>query len=172
MTLKDIDFGTNSVTFSAWVYITGTNGGDPVLFANKDWNSGNNAGILVCPHTNGTLIVNFSDGTSAGRVDLKPNYPTDMLGRWMHLLVVVDREAGEIRVSFDFGDFVSASLGSKNASTPLDGAYDLVIGQDGTTSYKDNGNVYLKGYVDDFIIFSGAFDEGDLKALEEYYSAQ
>ena len=172
VTLKDIDFGTNSVTFSTWVYITGTNGGDPVLFANKDWNSGNNAGILVCPHTNGTLIVNFSDGTSAGRVDLKPNYPTDMLGRWMHLLVVVDREAGEIRVSFDFGDFVSASLGSKNVSTPLDGAYDLVIGQDGTTSYKDNGNVYLKGYVDDFIIFSGAFDESDLKALEEYYSAQ
>ena len=169
VTVKDIEFGTNSVTFSTWIKIDGFNGGDPVLFGNKNWNSGNNAGILVCPHSNGTLIVNFSDGTQSGRVDMKPAYPTDMLGRWMHLLVVIDREAGEMRVSFDFGDFITVSLGERNANTPLDGAYDLVIGQDGTTAYKDNGNVYLKGYIDDFIIFSGAFDETDLKALEEYY---
>ena len=172
VTIKDLEFGTSSVTFSTWVKISGTNGSDPVLFANKDWDSGNNAGILVSPHSNGTLIVNFSDGTSSGRVDLKPTYPTDMLNRWMHILVVIDREAGEMRVSFDFGDFVCASLGEKNSNTPLDGVYDLVVGQDGTTSYKDNGNVYLKGYVDEFIIFSGAFDMDDVKALEEYYNQQ
>ena len=169
VTVKDLELGTGSITFSTWVYISGTNGGDPALFGNKDWNSGNNAGILVCPHTNGTLIVNFSDGTSAGRVDLKPSYPTDMYNRWMHLLIVIDKEACEMRVSFDFGDFISTPLGENNRSTPLDGSYDLVIGQDGTTSYKSNGNVYLKGYVDDFIIFSGAFNADDVAALEEYY---
>ena len=87
----------------------------------------------------------------------------------MHLLIVIDKEACEMRVSFDFGDFISVSLGENNRGTPLDGNYDLVIGQDGTTSYKSNGNVYLKGYVDDFIIFSGAFNADDVTALEEYY---
>ena len=169
VTVKDLELGTDSITFSTWVYISGTNGGDPVLFGNKDWDSGNNAGILVCPHTNGTLIVNFSDGTKAGRVDLKPNYPTDMLNRWMHLLVVIDRDAGEMRVSFDFGDFISTSLGD-NKNNSLDGDYDFVIGQDGTTSYMNDGNVYLKGYVDDFIIFRGAFDMDDVHTLEEYYN--
>ena len=169
VTVKDLELGTGSITFSTWVKITGTNGGDPVLFGNKDWDSGNNAGILVCPHANGTLIVNFSDGTKEGRVDLKPTYPTDMLNRWMHLIVVIDKEAGEMRVSFDFGDFISVSLSDVSKNASLDGNYDLVIGQDGTTSYKDNGNVYLKGYVDEFIIFSGAFDENDVKALEDYY---
>ena len=170
VTVKDLELGTGSITFSTWVYISGTNGGDPALFGNKDWNSGNNAGILVCPHTNGTLIVNFSDGTSAGRVDLKPSYPTDMYNRWMHLLVVIDKEACEMRVSFDFGDFISVSLGENNRSTPLDGNYDLVIGQDGTTSYKDNGNIYLKGYIDEFIIFDGALDKTDFAYLKEYYT--
>ena len=170
VTVKDLELGTNSVTFSAWVKVTGMNGNDPVLFANKDWNSGNNPGLLVCLHANGTLIVNFSDGTAANRVDLKPTYPTDMLNRWMHILVVIDREAGEMRVSFDFGDFVSISLQEKNASTSLDGAYDFVIGQDGTTTYKDGGNVYLKGYIDDFMIFDGAFNENDLDELKEYYN--
>ena len=169
VTVKDLELGTGSYTFSTWVYISGTNGGDPVLFANKDWSSGKNAGILVCPHTNGTLIVNFSGGTTAGRVDLKPSYPTDMLNRWMHLLVVIDKDAGEMRVSFDFGDFISTSLGD-NKGNSLDGDYDLVIGQDGTTSYMNGGNVYLKGYVDDFIIFRGAFDMDDVRALKEYYS--
>ena len=172
VTVNDLKLGTGSITFSTWVYISGTNGGDPALFGNKDWDSGNNAGILVCPHTNGTLIVNFSDGTSSGRVDLKPAYPTDMLNRWMHILVVIDKEAAQMRVSFDFGDFISVSLGEKHENTSLDGNYDLVIGQDGTTSYKTGGNVYLKGYVDDFIIFSGAFDASDVKALEEYYNQQ
>ena len=76
-------------------------------------------------------------------------------------------------LSFDFkasgGGNILEIYASEASCQQGDGAYDLVIGQDGTTAYKDNGNVYLKGYVDDFIIFSGAFDEIDLKALEEYY---
>ena len=84
----------------------------------------------------------------------------------MHLTVVYDIEKNEIRVSFDFGDFLVGKLTPENYGGSIDGAYDLAIGEDGTNNYS----AYIKGYIDEFMIFDGAFDNDDLTALEEYYN--
>ena len=162
--LEDFSSGSKSITFATWLKVTHLEGGDPVIFANKSWQSGKNAGILVCIHSDGKLRVNIADGSN--RTDYLVDYPTDMLDGWMHLTVVYDMEKNEIRVSFDFGDFLVGKLTPENYGDSLDGAYDLAIGEDGTNVYT----AYIKGYIDEFMIFDGAFDADDLASLEEYYN--
>ena len=162
--LKDLSLGAKSVTFTTWLKVTYLEGGDPVIFANKSWSSGKNAGILMCIHSDGKLRVNIADGSN--RTDYLISYPTDMLDGWMHLTVVYDMEKNEVRVSFDFGDFLIGKLTPENYGDKLDGAYDLAIGEDGTNAYT----AYIKGYIDEFMIFDGAFDADDLASLEEYYN--
>ena len=118
----------------------------------------------MCIHSDGKLRVNIADGSN--RTDYLVDYPTDMLDGWMHLTVVYDMEKNEIRVSFDFGDFLVGKLTPENYGDSLDGAYDLAIGEDGTNVYT----AYIKGYIDEFMIFDGAFDADDLASLEEYYN--
>lgn len=162
--IEDFNPGASSITFATWLKINKLEGGDPVIFANKSWSSGKNAGILVCLHSTGELRVNVADGTN--RTDFIVSYPTDILDGWMHLTVVYDIEKNEIRVSFDFGDFLVGKLTPENYGGSIDGAYDLAIGEDGTNNYT----AYIKGYIDEFMIFDGAFDNDDLTALEEYYN--
>ena len=162
--IEDFNPGANSVTFATWLKVTKLEGGDPVIFANKSWSSGKNAGILVCLHSTGELRVNIADGTN--RTDFIVAYPTDILDGWMHLIVVYDVENNEIRVSFDFGSFLTGKLTPENYGDSIDGAYDLAIGEDGTNGYS----AYIKGYIDEFMIFDGAFDQNDVSDLEEYYN--
>ena len=162
--IKDFSPGANSITFATWLKISNLEGGDPVIFANKSWSSGKNAGILVCAHSTGELHVNVADGTN--RTDFKVAYPTDMLDGWMHLIVVYDIEKNEIRVSFDFGEFSIGKLTPENYGDSINGAYDLAIGEDGTNNYS----AYIKGYIDEFMIFEGAFDQEDVALLEAYYT--
>ena len=162
--LEDLSLGARSVTFTTWLKVTYLEGGDPVIFANKSWSSGMNAGILVCVHSDGRLRVNIADGSN--RTDYLISYPVDMLDGWMHLTVVYDMQKNEVRVSFDFGDFLVGKLTPENYGDTLDGAYDLAIGEDGTNAYT----AYIKGYIDEFMIFDGAFDAEDLAALEKYYN--
>ena len=162
--IEDFEPGAKSITFSTWLKITKLEGGDPVVFANKSWSSGSNAGILVCVRSTGELQVNIADGTN--RTDFNVSYPTDMLDGWMHLIVVYDIEKNEIRVSFDFGDFLVGKLTPENYGDSINGAYDLGIGEDGTNEYS----AYFKGYIDEFMIFDGAFDADDVAALEKYYN--
>ena len=162
--VEDFNPGANSITFATWLKINRLEGGDPVVFANKSWSSGKNAGILICLHNTGTLRVNIADGTN--RTDFIVDYPTDILDGWMHLIVVYDVENNEIRVSFDFGDFLTGKLTPENYGGSIDGAYDLAIGEDGTNEYS----AYIKGYIDEFMIFDGAFVQSDVDALEEYYN--
>ena len=162
--LKDFKPGASSITFATWLKISGLEGGDPVIFANKSWSSGKNAGILVCVHSTGELRVNVADGTN--RTDFTVSYPTDMQSGWMHLIVVYDIEKNEIRVSFDFGEFAIGKLTPENYGDSINGAYDLAIGEDGTNNYS----AYIKGYIDEFMIFDGAFDQSDVAHIEEYYN--
>ena len=162
--IEDFNPGANSITFATWLKITKLEGGDPVIFANKSWSSGKNAGILICLHSTGELRVNIADGTN--RTDFIISYPTDILDGWMHLIVVYDVENSEIRVSFDFGDFLIGKLTPENYGGSIDGAYDLAIGEDGTNSYS----AYINGYIDEFMIFDGAFVQSDVDNLEKYYN--
>lgn len=164
VTIDNFDIGTNTLTFSTWVKVDSLIGDDPVVFANKNWRSGMNAGILVCVHSYGYIHVNISNGNV--RTDLKVNYDKNALNEWMNIIVVVDRTENRVGLSINFGEITFMDLNSGLQESSLNTEYDLVIGQDGTTAYTS----YLKALVDDFMIFNGAFDQNDVSALKEYYN--
>ena len=83
----------------------------------------------------------------------------------MHVTLVVDRAAGEIRIALDFGAFQVFAMPESLKASSFD-AYDVLnIGQDGTGAYSSP----LSGTVDEFMIFDGALTAEDLAKLATYY---
>ncbi len=162
ISIPDYAPGTDSFTVSLWVNTQGVNS-DPPLFSNKDWSSGNNSGYALCLRSDGDVRFNVGDGSN--RMDMSHRLPTDFRAGWMHVALVVDREAGEVRIALDFGDFQIQALPEALKGASFD-AYNLLnIGQDGTGSYSAS----LAATVDEFMVFDGAMTQTELAALAEYY---
>ena len=106
-------------------------------------------------------------GNGSARIDKEISLPHDYQSGWMHLVLVVDREAGEIRISIDFGDFVVISMTSEMKAASADAFDVLNIGQDGTGSYPAK----LTATVDELMIFDGALSQEEIALLKDYYSA-
>ncbi len=162
ISIPDYAPGTDSFTVSLWVDTQGVNS-DPPLFSNKDWSSGGNSGYALCLRSDGDVRFNVGDGSN--RMDMSHRLPDDFRTGWMHVALVVDREAGEVRIALDFGDFQTQALPETLKDDSFD-AYNLLnLGQDGTGSYSAS----LAATVDEFMVFDGAMTQTELAALAEYY---
>ena len=171
LNIKDFKLGAGSYTISMWVKsATPTNGYSPMI-TNKPMSSeadgfvyanGRYASVERQDHY-GYLNV-AKDGQYAS---VKNNMPKSYIHGWLHVTVILDRESGEIRLAYDFGDFERQAL--PETVTPgvsLDNAYDyLTIGEapDGNAAYKSGIAI------DEFMIFEGAFDESDMQGLKRYF---
>lgn len=84
-----LNMGTNSFTLEAWVSPV-AQAIDPVIVANKDWNSGNNVGYALYQE-DGMYKFNISDGVTRinGYTDIV--IATATPNKWDHLAVVVQR---------------------------------------------------------------------------------
>ena len=162
VSLKNYAPGKNSFTVSFWMQTDGMDS-DPVIFSNKDWNNGKNSGLVLSLRYAKSLRFNMGDGSN--RIDADATLPGDYQDGWMHVTVIVDREKGEISICYDFGAMSTTKIPTALLNASLD-AYDVLnIGQDGTGNYK----VGLPATLDEFMIFDGAFDRGDISALATYY---
>ena len=162
ISIPDYAPGTDSFSVSMWVKTTGVSS-DPSLFSNKDWNNGALEGYVLSIRSSNDIKFNLGDGES--RVDLEKLLPSNYQSGWMHVLLVVDRTAEEIRLAVDFGKFTSASLPAGMKGVSFDGYDVLNIGQDGTGNYGAS----LAATVDEFMVFDGALTADDVAALAEYY---
>ena len=153
--------GTDSFSVSLWLK-TGGVSSDPALFSNKNWDYGGNPGYILS--INSGSAVKFNLGNGSGRVDVEYKLPLDYKNNWIHMTLVVDREANEIRFAFDFGEFQTYTMGEEWRSVSFDAANVLNIGQDSTGNYAA-----LSGEIDEFMIFDGALTEEDLASLAAYY---
>ena len=153
--------GTGSFSVSLWVNTNGVTS-DPPLFSNKNWNNGNLSVFVFCLKPG---AIQFNAGDGSNRMDMSEQLPLNYTTGWMHLTLVVDREAGEVRISIDFGAFRTMAIPEALKNASFD-AYDVLnIGQDGTGSY----GAALSATVDEFMIFDGALTDADLAKLAEYY---
>ena len=153
---------TDSFSISLWVNTTGVTK-DPPLFSNKDWDSGKNPGYLLSINENGGLKFNAGDGSN--RTDLEVTLPLDYRYGWMHVILVVDSAAGQIKIAVDFGEFKTLTLPEALRESPFDALDVLTIGQDSTGVYY----VPLTASIDEFMIFDGALTEAELAQLAAYY---
>jgi hypothetical protein len=107
-------------------------------------------------------------GNGSDRMDKEIPLPADYSIGWMHLTLVMDRVAGQIRISVDFGEFVTIAMPASIKDASADAFGVLNIGQDGTGNYSAK----LTATIDEFMIFDGAFEQKDVSALAEYYGIQ
>lgn len=153
--------GTDSFTVSLWLNTKGVTS-DPAILSNKDWNGGSNPGYVLSLRSGD---IKFNAGNGDSRMDSTVTLPRDFRGGWMHVTLVVDRTAGEIRIALDFGDFGVFAIPDSLKESSLDAFNVLNIGQDGTGAYSSS----LSASVDEFMLFDGALTREDLAKLAEYY---
>ena len=152
----------DSFSVCFWMKTDGVNG-DPIILSNKDWASGVNRGYALSLRA---YDFHFNAGNGGSRVDIKPALPLDYADGWVYVVMVVDREAGVVRFSFDFEAFEENSLEPlKNA--PFNAFDKLNIGQDGTGKYESK----LSAALDEFVMVNGVLTEADLAALAAHYGA-
>ncbi len=114
----------------------------------------------------GNLLVRCnSDGTSAQRASQHfPNLPAD---EWLHVALVIDREAAQIRgyLNGDNQGWIAGGGGPPSDSLSgwgdIDSEVPLVMGQ------RDDGNGTLLGVVDDVRIFNHAMTQIEIQAAME-----
>lgn len=159
---QDFKPGTDSFTISFWIKTEGTNG-DPVILSNKDWNSGLNRGFVLSLRNTEDIV--FNAGNGAVRMDMGAFMPLDYNEGWMHVLLIVDRAAGQVRLSYDFGAFTTADIPAALMAASFDGIDGLNIGQDGTGQYAHP----LPATMDELMIFDGVLTDSDVAALAAYY---
>ncbi len=159
--LKDFTVGTDSFSAVLWMK-AGSIGSDPSLFSNKDWNSGSNPGFILSLRSGD---VKFNAGNGSTRMDKEYPFPIDYKDGWVHLTLVVDREAGEVRFAYDFGDFITVEIPAAMKDSSFDAYKNLCIGQDGTKNYS----AALPAVLDEFVLIDGVLSGEDVKALAEIY---
>ena len=158
--------GTNSFTLAFWINLE-TVTGDPVIISNKDWETGKNPGFAISPRNGSYMRLNFGDGSN--RIDCDIDLPADYATGWMHVIAIVDRDAGKISLCFDFGEIVSVDIPDSLKDTSLTTVFtSLNIGQDGTGEYEYS----LPATVDEFMIFDGVFGAEDVEALANYFGIE
>lgn len=170
LNIKDFKIGTGSYTISMWIKSsTPTNGYSPII-TNKRMSSGADGFVFALGRyssVEGYDHYGFFNVAKGGSVGIKQNMPKDYIYGWMHITLVIDRENGLLRLAYDFGDFYTVDLPhSISASSSLNTAYDyLTIGEapDGNADYKSGVAI------DELMIFEGAFDTDDMRALVEYF---
>lgn len=157
------DPANNSFTVTVWAKVSEITG-DPALFTTKAWASGSYKGFALGINDGGYIHANIGDGSN--RVDRKPNLPENFLNEWVHYTFVVDRIAGEMKISINFGEFITETIPDKLINAPFAGEGALFIGQDATGDYEYGE---MTAVVDDLMIFDHALTQENLAELAALY---
>lgn len=178
---------TNGFTFSFWTKLEAI-GSDPVLFANSDWDSGNNPGFIFC--TDGALTytgpgsegrgwlvkITGDAGGVSNRMDWRANEMTPQAppladNQWHMVTVSLDQAAKLLHVYIDAHEFVKVPPMDLNIlQGPLwDGAndYPFTIWEDGTGQYNSGSDTRkeLSGFVDDLRVYNKALTAAEVNAI-------
>jgi hypothetical protein len=155
----------NSFSVALWMKTEGTGGPevDPCILSNKDWAGGTNIGFVF---TLRGRDVKFNVGVGGpARLDAEYPLPLDYADGWVYVVLVVDREAGVIRLSYDFEKFETVAIPEELLDTSLNTGYGVNIGQDGTGQYA----LHLPAILDEFLIVDGILTDQDVAALKAHY---
>lgn len=158
-TPSDLDFGENvSFSLSFWTKFTGV-ASDPALIANKDWNSGGNAGWIVATAGDGRLQWNM--GPNREDFDSAGGVLND--GNWSHVAITFDRNGSAL--TYLNGEVIDiediSGLRDLNSGLPTN------IGEDGTGTYNgENGSPGISdGMMDELGIWRRVLTQQEVEAI-------
>ncbi len=168
LTINNYSLGTDSYTISAWVNLHLIDG-DPVLFGNKDWDSGSNPGIVIVAKED--LFRYSANAESGARID--SDYPfsgspiTEAYDTWNHIAVSVDRDAQTITTYLNGRQYGKPVDFSDKGHAGL--SYDVNvfnIGEDGASKYNQGEGLDFD--LDEFAIFKKALTADEVAAVYSY----
>ena len=162
ITLEGISVGTGSFSAAFWLK-TGGVSGDPSLLSNKDWNDGYLDGFVFSLRED-DIKFNAGGKSRSVRMDVTAPLPIDFKEGWMHVALVVDRKAQQVRLYEDFTLQGRGAIPEALQNVSFD-ALPLRIGQDGTGTYKHR----LPAQLDEFILTADVLTEADIASLKAYY---
>jgi hypothetical protein len=165
VTINDFAPGTNSFSVALWMKSSAL-GTDPAFFSNKNWDNGADKGFVFAIR-GGESRLYFNIGGDGVRTDVSTALPKDWKAGWMHIVIVVDRTANEIRVSFDFNDFVTLKIKDAQKGMSFDGLANVNVGQDGTGNYTP-----FTSAMDEFMVFNGVLTQENVAQLKAYYGLE
>ena len=162
--LPGVKLGKKSFSVACWFKTSGVDE-DPAIISNKNWNNGLLNGFVLALRSD---LVKFNVGNGSKRMDEDFRLPIDFRDGWVYAVLVVDREAGEIRFSYDFGKFAVEKIADELKDVDFDSDLTLTIGSDGTGKYK----CPLTATLDDVLLIDGALTDKDLETLKGVYQAR
>ena len=162
ITLEGISVGTGSFSAAFWLKTSGVSG-DPSLLSNKNWNDGYLDGFVFSLRED-DIKFNAGGKSRSVRMDVTAPLPIDYKEGWMHVSLVVDRKAQQVRLYEDFELRGKGAIPEALRDVSFD-ALPLRIGQDGTGTYKHR----LPAQLDEFILTADVLSEADIAALKAYY---
>lgn len=159
--------GTESATYAFWIKLSEAPTTDVVILASKKW-SGATAGFAIATSQWKDIRFNLGNGSKSHYTN--GVLPGDAYDGWMHVMVVVDRENGKVRLYLDFQEIATTTattndLPEEMATQAL--AEVLYIGNDAR-----NGCTALDAAIDELMIFDGALTADDARALSRYYGVE
>ncbi len=153
-----------SFSVSCWVKTMAASG-DPCIFANKDWRSGTNYGFVLAFRGSD---IKFNVGDGKNRMDHEFSVPKDYRNGWMHVIMIVDREAGTVGLCLDFGEIVTVPITDEFKEASFNGTgLGIAFGQDSTFSYDK-----FPATLDELVIYGKALTAEDVANLKTYYQAE
>ena len=153
------------VTFSMWIK-AGSLKGDPLFITNKNWSTGDNAGIAVA-WLKKYYKVNFGTGNK-GSAEAYFTYMPDKFTRgWSHLLVSIDLINKTFTLYEDFRPAFTSTFGEGiDDILSLCTENSFTVGQDVTGKYSSKLNAAL----DEVMIFNAALTIDDVEELRLFYT--
>ena len=148
-----------------WARLPASQTGDPVIFSNKDWNSGMNPGIALVASkaTDGVKVpgVCLNAGRpNKGRIDMG-TFDIEP-GQWTFYAVVRNSE-GVLTVYQGRADGHLNWICARAPDVVVKSGLPFRIGQDGTGAYRHS----LSGDVDDFALWTRALSHEDVQKIFE-----
>lgn len=142
-----LDFGMASFSYSTWVQVSQTVGQYDIIW----WKGGSNASAsgYDLELGNGGWVAYVGDGGGLPQDIVGSNLGnvSEFLGRWVHLAVVVSREAGELRVFAD---------GLRRDTDDISGLGSLTTDSLVSISHQ---NYLFRGLTDEMRIYSKALSD-------------
>lgn len=154
---KSVD--NQSFSLSLWMKNNGSCEAAPIFSIKTDDGKMLMLSLWLC-----ALRVEICDEET--RMDEFWPLPFDYLDGWVHVIFVVDREAGEVRLCYDFGEPLIAKIPDKLLNISFN-SFEFSVGDDGTTTYRDG----LYAVLDEYVLVDGALTQEDVKKIESYYRA-
>lgn len=176
---------TQNFSINIWTKLTAI-GSDPALFANSDWDSGSNPGLVL--YLDGALTYTGPGSTGRGWVtkitggvrmnwrasEMVPQAPALADNKWHMVTMVVNQTTKRLQIYIDGVTYTNPNLATSYDLNTLtaqwwDAAkdYPFTIWEDGTGKYNagDDTRKKLAGFVDDLRIYTKALTQEEVTAL-------